>query len=39
MLHLQEIICRPLNMLADLVTVGSTVLKRPKYEHVQRALE
>jgi hypothetical protein len=39
MLHLQEFIRGPLNVLADLVTVGRSVEKRPQDEHVKRSLE
>jgi hypothetical protein len=38
-LHLQEIICRALDVLADLVAVSGSVKKRPQDEHVQRALK
>jgi hypothetical protein len=38
-LHLQEFIRSPLNLLTDLVTVSSSVKKRPQDEHVQRSLE
>src|ERR1700753_1736699 len=34
MLHLQEIVSRPLNVLANLVPVRRTVEKCPQYEHV-----
>ena len=39
MLHLQEIVRRPLNVLADLVAVSRTIKKRPQDEHVKRALQ
>src|SRR3984893_18766804 len=38
-LHLQELIRSPLNVLPDLVTVSRSVEKRPQDEHVQRSLE
>jgi hypothetical protein len=34
MLHLQEIVSRPLNVLANLVPVRRPIEKRPQYEHV-----
>jgi hypothetical protein len=34
MLHLQEIVGRPLNVLANLAPVRMTVEKCPQYEHV-----
>ena len=39
MLHLQELIRSPLNVLPDLVTVGGSIKKRPQDEHVKRSLE
>jgi hypothetical protein len=39
MLHLQEFIRGPLNVLPDLVTVSRSVEKRPQDEHVKRSLE
>ena len=39
MLHLQEVVRRPLNVLADLVTVRRPIEKRPQDEHVQGALQ
>src|ERR1700730_12557209 len=38
-LHLQEIICSPLNVLPDVVTVSRSIEKRPQDEHVKRSLE
>src|SRR5580658_825620 len=38
-LHLQEFIRGPLNVLPDLVTVSRSVEKRPQNEHVERSLE
>jgi hypothetical protein len=38
-LHVQEFISRPLNVLPDLVTVSRSIEKRPQDEHVQRSLE
>jgi hypothetical protein len=38
-LHLQEFIRGPLNVLADLVTVARSIEKRPQDEHVQGSLE
>jgi len=38
-LHLQEFICSPLNVLPDLVTVSGSIEKRPQDEHVKRSLE
>src|SRR5258708_32287302 len=38
-LHLQEFIRSPLNVLPDLVTVSRSVEKRPQDEHVKRSLE
>src|SRR5258708_31710291 len=38
-LHLQEFIRGPLNVLPNLVTVGRSIEKRPQDEHVQRSLE
>ena len=38
-LHLQEFIRGPLNVLPDLVTVSRSVEKRPQDEHVKRSLE
>src|SRR5271163_1171128 len=39
MLHLQEIVRGPLNMLSDLVPMSSSIKKSPQDEHVQRALK
>jgi hypothetical protein len=39
MLHLQEFIRSPLNVLSDLVTVSRSIEKRPQDEHVKRSLE
>jgi hypothetical protein len=39
MLHLQEIVCGPLNVLSDLVAMGGTIKQGSEDEHVQRALE
>src|SRR5580700_5166159 len=39
MLHLQEFIRSPLNVLPDLVTVRRSIEKRPQDEHVKRSLE
>jgi hypothetical protein len=39
MLHLQEIVGGPLDMLADLVAMRGAIQKGPQDEHVQRALE
>jgi hypothetical protein len=39
MLHLQEFIRRALNVLANLVTVGRPMEKRPQDEHVERSLQ
>jgi hypothetical protein len=38
-LHLQEVVGGPLNVLADLVTMSWPVKKRSQDEHVERALE
>ena len=38
-LHLQEFIRGPLNVLADLVTVSGSVEKCPQNKHVKRSLE
>jgi hypothetical protein len=38
-LHLQKVIRRPLNMLANLVSVRRAVAERPEDEHIQRSLE
>ena len=38
-LHLQKVVRRPLNMLADLVAVSRSVEQRAQNEHVQRALQ
>jgi hypothetical protein len=38
-LHLQEFIRSPLNVLTDLVTVSRSIEKRPQDEHVKRSLE
>jgi hypothetical protein len=38
-LHLQEFIRGPLNVLPDLVTVSSSIEKGPQDEHVKRSLE
>jgi hypothetical protein len=38
-LHLEKIVCRPLNMLTDLVPVSGTIKKRPQNKHVKSALE
>ena len=38
-LHLQEFIGGPLDVLPDLVTVSRSVEKRPQDEHVERSLE
>jgi hypothetical protein len=38
-LHLQKVICRSLNMLADLVSVRGAVKERAQDEHVQRSLK
>ena len=38
-LHLQEFIRSPLNVLPDLVTVRRSIEKRPQDEHVKRSLE
>src|SRR5882672_5843517 len=38
-LHLQEFIRSPLNVLPDLVTMGRSIEKRPQDEHVERSLE
>ena len=39
MLHLQEFIRSPLNVLPDLMTVSRSVEKRPQDQHVQRSLQ
>ena len=39
MLHLKEIICGSLDMLANLVTVRMTIENGSKIKHVQHALE
>jgi hypothetical protein len=33
-LHLQELVRRPLNVLADLMAVSGAIKKRPQDEHV-----
>jgi hypothetical protein len=38
-LHLQEVVCGALDMLADLVTVCGSVEKSSENEHIKRALE
>jgi hypothetical protein len=38
-LHLQKVVCSSLNMLANLMTVGSAIEEGPQYEHVQGSLE
>jgi hypothetical protein len=38
-LHLQEFIRGPLNLLPDLVTVSRSIEKRSQDEHVKRSLE
>ena len=38
-LHLQEFIRGPLNVLPDLVTVSRSMEKGPQDEHVERSLE
>jgi hypothetical protein len=38
-LHLQEVVRGPLNMLSDLMAVSGAIQKRPQDEHVKRALE
>jgi hypothetical protein len=38
-LHLQELICGPLNVFPYLVTVSRSIEKRPQDEHVKRSLE
>ena len=38
-LHLQKIVCGPLNVLANLVTVSRSVKKRPQDKHVESALK
>src|SRR5258708_35757943 len=38
-LHLQEFIRSPLNVLSNLVTVSRPIEKRPQDEHVKRALK
>jgi hypothetical protein len=38
-LHLQEFIRSPLNVLPDLVTVSRSIEKRPQDQHVKRSLE
>ena len=38
MLHLQEFVRGPLNVLADLVTMSRSIKKRPQDEHVQGSL-
>jgi hypothetical protein len=38
-LHLQEFIRGPLNVLPDLVTVSRSIEKGPQDEHVKRSLE
>src|SRR5258708_16324881 len=38
-LHLQEFVRSPLNVLADLVTMSRSIKKRPQDEHVQGSLE
>jgi hypothetical protein len=38
-LHLQKFIRGPLNMLPDLMTVGSSMEKGSQNEHVKRSLE
>ncbi len=39
MLHLEELVCRSLNVLADLMAVSGSIKKRPQNEHVQSSLE
>ena len=39
MLHLQEFIRSPLNVLANLVTVSRSMEKRPQDKHVERSLQ
>ena len=39
MLHLQEIVRGPLDMLVDLMTMRGSIKKRSQDEHVKRALE
>ena len=39
MLHLQEIVCGPLNVLANLVPISRPMKKRSQDKHVQRALQ
>ena len=39
MLHLQEVVGGPLNVLADLVAVSRAIKKGSQDEHVQRALK
>jgi hypothetical protein len=39
MLHLQEIVCRPLNVLADFMAVSWTVKECPQNQHVRGALQ
>lgn len=39
MLHLEKVVRRPLNVLADLVTVRRPIQQRPQNQHVQRALQ
>jgi hypothetical protein len=39
MLHLQKVVRRPLDMLADVVSVSGTIEQRPQNEHIQRALQ
>jgi hypothetical protein len=39
MLHLQELIRGPLNVLADLVTMSRSIEKGPQDEHVKRSLK
>jgi hypothetical protein len=38
-LHLQEFVRGPLNVLADPVTVSGSIKKRPLDKHVERSLE
>jgi hypothetical protein len=39
MLHLQEIVCCPLDVLADLVAVSRTIEECPQNQHVKGALQ
>jgi hypothetical protein len=38
-LHLQEVMRSPLNVLADLMTMSRSIQKRPQDEHVKGSLE